>query len=85
MNSSYIRRILQLGPLMQDLAVSAPGCFVFMRGFRAVAMEQRSSDTRSSMRVDGRSGKPLAGFGAAAFLLAFVASEAAATVVALHR
>jgi hypothetical protein len=36
------------------------------------------------MRADGRSTKPLAGIGAALFLLAFVASEAAATVVSLR-
>ena len=85
MNSSFIRRILKLGPLMRDMVVSATRVLRIDAGLPAVAMEQRSSDTRSSMRVDGRSGKPLAGIGAALFLLAFVASEAAATVVALHR
>jgi hypothetical protein len=85
MNNTYILGILQLRPLMEYLAVFAIGCFVFIRGFRTVAMGQGRPDTRSSMRVDGRSGKPLAGFGAAHFLLAFVASEAAATIVGLHR
>jgi hypothetical protein len=37
------------------------------------------------MRADGRSTKPLAGIGAALFLLAFVASETAATIVAFRR
>jgi hypothetical protein len=37
------------------------------------------------MRADGKSTKPLEGIGAALFLLAFVASEAAATIVALRR
>ena len=84
MMSSFMRRILKLGLLMGDMAVSAAGCFVFMRGFRVVAMGQEGPDTRSSMRADGRSTKPLAGIGAALFLLAFVASEAAATIVALR-
>ena len=56
-----------------------------MRSFRMVAMGQEGPDARSSMRADGRSTKPFAGIGAALFLLAFVASEAAATIVALRR
>lgn len=70
---------------MRDLVVSAAGCFAFMRGFRVVPMGQERPDARSSMCADGRSAMPLAGIGAALFLLAFVASEAAAAVVALHR
>jgi hypothetical protein len=85
MTSRYLRRILKLGLLMGDIAVSAAGCFVIMRGFRVVAMGQEGLDARSSMRAEGRSTKPLAGIGAALFLLAFVASEAAATIVALRR
>ena len=85
MMSSHIRRILNLGLLMGDMAVSAAGYFVFVRGFRVVAMGQERPDARSSMRADGRPTKPLAGIGAALFLLAFVASEAAATVVSLRR
>ena len=84
MMSSYIRRIRKLGPLMGDMAVSAAGCFVFIRGFRVAAMGQERPDARSSMRADGKATKPLAGMGAALFLLAFVASEAAAAVVALR-
>lgn len=84
MMSTYVRRILKLGPLMGDMVVSAAGCFVFMRGFRVVAMGQERPDTRSSMRAVGRFTKPFTGIGAALFLLAFVASEAAATVVALR-
>ena len=83
--SSHIRRILNLGLLMGDMAVSAAGCFVFMRGFWVVAMRQERLDARSSMRADNRSTEPLAGIGAALFLLAFVASEAVATVVSLRR
>ena len=81
--SSYMRRILKLGPLIGDVVVSATGCFALTRGFRLVASRQEG--TESSMRADGRSKKPLEGVGAALFLLAFVASEAAATIVALHR
>jgi hypothetical protein len=82
MMSSHISRILKLGLLMGDMVVSAAGCFVFMRGFRVVTGGQEGTDARSSMRA--HDAKPLAGIGAALFLLAFVASEAAATVVALH-
>jgi len=85
MMSSLIRRILKLGSHMGDLAVSATGCFVFTRGFRVVAMGPERPDARSSMRADGKATKPLEGIGAALFLLAFVASEAAATIVALRR
>jgi hypothetical protein len=85
MMSHFLRRMLKLGPFMGDLAVSATGCFVFMRGFRAVAMGPEKPDARSSMRADGRPHKQLAGIGAALFLLAFVAGEAAATIVALRR
>ena len=84
MMSSYIRRIRKLGPLMGDIVVCATGCFALMRGFRVVAMGQERPDARSSVRADDRSTKPLAGIGAAVFLLAFVASEAAAAVVALR-
>lgn len=82
---SYVRRILKLGPLMGDMAVSAAGCFVFIRGFRVVVLEQERPNARSSVRTEGVPRMPLVGISAALFLLAFVASEAAATVVALHR
>ena len=82
--SRHLRRILKLGPVLGEMVESAAGCFVFMRGFRLVAIEKRGSDTAASMRADGRSTKPLAGIDAAFFLLAFVASEAAATIVALR-
>lgn len=84
MMSNHIRRILKFGLLMGDIVLSAAGCFVFMRGSRVVAMGQQRPDARSSMRADGRSTKPLAGIGAALFLLAFVASEAAAAVLSLR-
>ena len=61
MMSSYIRRLLKLGPLMGDMVVSAAGCFVFMRGFQLVATGKERPDTRSSMPANGRSLKPLAG------------------------
>jgi hypothetical protein len=84
MMSSYIRRIRKLGPLMGDMVASATGCFALMCGFRVAAMGQERPDARSSMRADGKSRKPLEGIGAALFLLAFVASEAGATIVALR-
>ena len=82
--SSLVRRVSKLGPLMEDLVLSAAGCFAFMRGFRLVAMGKEESDAGASLRADGRSPKSLAGIGAALFLLAFVASEALATIGAFR-
>ena len=82
---SYVRRLLRLGPLIGDMVVSAAGCFALTRGFRLVASGQAGPAAGSSVRVDGRSTNQLTGFGAAIFLLAFVASEAAATILAFHR
>jgi hypothetical protein len=55
-----------------------------MRGFRLVAMKKNESDTAEPVRAAGTPRGQLAGIGAALFLLAFVASEAAAAVVALR-
>jgi hypothetical protein len=85
MMSRFIRRMLKFGPFMGDLAVSAAGCFALMRGFRLLTIEEKGSGTAGSVRAAGTPRKQLAGIGAALFLLAFVASEAAATVVALRR
>jgi hypothetical protein len=84
MMASCLRRILKLGPLMGEFIVSATGCFAFMRDFRVVAMGQRRPDARSPVRIRGRFTMHFAGIGAALFLLAFIASEAAATIVALR-
>jgi hypothetical protein len=85
MMSHFVRRMLKLGSFMGDLAASATGCFALTRGFRLLAIEEKGSDTASSVRAAGTPGKQMAGIGAALFLLAFVASEAAATIVALRR
>jgi hypothetical protein len=85
MMSSYMGRIRKLGPLVGDMVASATGCFALVRGFRVAAVGQEKPDASSSMRADGKSAKPLEGIGAALFLLAFVASEAGATIVALRR
>jgi hypothetical protein len=79
MNCS-VRRILNLGPLMLDLCASSVGCFVFTSAFRWFAMEKEGSDTVASIRVVGPARKTLAGIGAALFLLAFVNTEALATI-----
>jgi hypothetical protein len=84
MMSSYLGRIRKLGSLLGDIVVSATGCFSLMRCFPLVVSGQERPDARSSMRANDRSPKPFEGTGAALFLLAFVASEAAATVVALR-
>ena len=85
MMSHFIRRMLMLGPFMGNLAMSATGCFALTRGFRLLATEEKGSDTAGSIRAAGTPRRQLAGIGAALFLLAFVASEAAATIVALRR
>jgi hypothetical protein len=85
MMSRFMRRILKLGPIMGDVALSSVGCFAMMRGFRLLAVGEKGSDTTGSARAAGTPRKHLAGIGAALFLLVFVASEAAATIVALRR
>jgi len=81
----FVRRLLMLGPLMWYLVVSAAGCFVLIRGIWLVAKGKGGSETSSSIRAVSRSRKPLAGIGAATFLLAFIASEAMAIIGALFR
>jgi hypothetical protein len=85
MMNSYFGRTLKLGPLSRDLCVSAAGSFAFTRCFRLIAVGKEGSDTGSSICVASPSRKPLAGIGAALFLLAFVTSEALATIRALGR
>jgi len=85
MMNSFAGRILKFGPFTRDLFVSAAGCFAFTRCFRLIAVGKEGSDTVSAIYVAGTSRKSLAGSGAALFLPAFVASEAAATIVALRR
>ena len=85
MMSRFIRRMLKFGPFMGDLAVSAAGCFALMRGFRLLTIEEKGSGTAGSVRAAGTPHRQLAGIGAALFLLAFVVSEAAATIVAFRR
>jgi NADH:ubiquinone oxidoreductase subunit F (NADH-binding) len=85
MMNRFVRHLLKIGVLMRDLCVSAVGCFVFLRGFRLVASKKEESAVESSIRVDGTLGKPLAGTGAALFLLTFVTSEALVMIRALCR
>jgi hypothetical protein len=68
---------------MSRLLVSAAGSFVFVRGFRLVATGKEGPDTESSIRVKDSSRKPLAGLGAALFLLACITNEALAMIRAL--
>jgi hypothetical protein len=83
MMNSFAGRILKLGPLSRDLFVCAAGCFAFTRCFHLIATGKEGSDTGSSIRVANSFRKPLAGVGAALFLLAFVTSEALAAIRAL--
>jgi hypothetical protein len=85
MMNFFAGRILKFGPLTRDLFVSAAGCFAFTRCFRLIAVGKEGSDARPSIYVAGRFHQSLAGTGAALFLLAFVASEALATIRALGR
>ncbi len=81
----FVRHLLKIGVLMRDLCVSAVGCFVFLRGFRLVAIGTEETEAAASIRIASPSRRPLAGVGAAAFLLVFIASEALAMISALHR
>jgi hypothetical protein len=85
MMNYFARRILTLGSIASNLLVSSAGCFVFVRGFRQVALEREGSEPEQSDLADGLPSKPLAGAGAALFLTAFVASEAAVMLRALYR
>ena len=85
MMNSFAHRVLKIPRLWLDLVVCAAGCFALVCGFRLLAMGEKGSDTAGSVRAVGAPRKQLAGIGAALFLLAFVASEAAATIVALRR
>ena len=80
----FVKRTLKLGSIMSDLFLSTAGCFAFTRGFRLVAIGREGLDAVGSIPISGASRKPLAGIGAALFLLAFVASEALATIGALR-
>lgn len=83
--SSFVRRIFKFGPLLWNLAVSAAGGFVFMRGFHRVTLGKEGLDSRASIRTIGMFRRPMAGIVAALFLLVFVSSEALATIrVLLH-
>ena len=84
MMNRILRRILELGPLLCDLGLSAAGCFVFMRGFRLVAIDEPGSDkglSRYDAGYDAASPlKQFAGFDAVLLLLVLVTSEAPAMI-----
>jgi hypothetical protein len=84
MKSHLLRRTLKFGPTMGYLAASAAGCFLFTRGFQLIAKDGEESDMRSNAPAVGRSPKLWAGKDAALFLMAFVASEALMTIMALR-
>jgi hypothetical protein len=83
MMNRFVRRILELGSLLWNLVVSTAGGFVFMRGMRLAASEKEEPKTGSFVCIDETPHKPLAGIGAALFLLAFVTSEVFETIRAL--
>jgi hypothetical protein len=82
MNSSA-QSIFKLGLFTRDLILSAAGCFLFLPGYRTVtAGGDGARPPLSGCNADA-SLNPLAGAGAAFFLLSFIASEAFATIRAL--
>ena len=84
MTSSILRSASRLGLPIGSLIAAATGCFVFTRGFRLVAMnEEESHSALPILHKDGHR-KSMAGIGAALLLVAFISSEAVATVVALR-
>jgi hypothetical protein len=83
MASRFVGRILKLRLLMNSLLSIAARSFVFARGFRLVTMGEEGTDPLASIRADDAPHKPLAGIGAALFLLAFVTSEALVMIRAL--
>lgn len=81
---SIVHRIVRVGPSVGNLFVSTVGGFVFLRGFRLIAMGKETLDAGLPMRGDDCSLRTLAGIDAAVFLLAFVASETLAAIAALR-
>jgi len=83
MMKRFAQSIFRLGLFTKDLIVSASGCFLFTPGFRLVTTGDNGAGTLLSVHNADTSAKPLAGAGAAFFLLSFIASEALATIRAL--
>ncbi len=81
MMNSFVRRILTFSPLLRDLAVSATGCFVLVRGFRFAATAKEGSSDHAA----GTPRKQFADIGIALFLLAFIAMEMLAAIGMLRR
>lgn len=82
---SILRPISKSGHFVSNLMASATGSFLFTRGFRLIALN--GEEPRSAVSMSGKDGdpKPVAGIGAALLLVAFISSEAVATVLALRR
>lgn len=85
MKHHILHGISKFGMAVGSLIASGAGCLVFTDGFRLVVRNETGSDAESSKGVEGKSQRRPAGIGAGAFLLAYVASEAMATIAALHR
>jgi len=85
MMSGLLHRTLKVGLSFGYLVASVAGCFLFTRGFRLIAMDDAGSSALSPVRVAHRPPKLWAGMDKALFLMAFVASEALITIMALRR
>jgi len=82
--SDLHNRTLKMGLAIGQMVASVAGCFMFTRGFQLIAMDETGSNTSSPPRVVNRSPRLWAGMDAALFLMAFVASEALITIMALR-
>jgi hypothetical protein len=80
MMNPFVRRISKRLHPLWDLIMSAVGGFTLLGGSGLFATGKAGSDTAASTRAAAPSRKPLAGTGAAVFLLAFITSEALATI-----
>lgn len=80
MMNTFVRRISKRFHTLWDLIMSAVGGFALVGGPGLFTTGKEGSDTAASTRVAAPSRKSLLGTGAAVFLLAFITSEALATI-----
>lgn len=85
MLNTFVRGVSRRLRPLWDLMMSAVGGFAFVGGSGLFAIREEGSDTAASTRAAAVSRKSLAGTGAAVFLLAFITSEALATISAFCR
>jgi hypothetical protein len=84
MTNTFVRHISKYSQPLWDLVLSVIGGFAFIGRLGTLAKGEDGFGTGFSPGVDVTPRKPLPGLGAALFLLAFVASEALATIGAFR-